>query len=212
MRVYTYHTQINALRDPDLLICWRDSWAKHGWEPRVLEEADATRASPWMCGELLASPLMRSCPGNPVEYTKAALLRWAAMQNIGEYCLHVDWDVICNGFRPEHMPNQWPGFTFMAGSTCPCAIAADARGWRLFGCLLFMAPYLPGFSAEALLKDSCDQYAASLFPPSMYRIQADCPCKLYQEQAGWEKAPMIHFATRVTGPNRSATVRRVGIV
>lgn len=130
------------------------------------------------------------------------------MTKVTEPCLHVDWDVMCNGLKPEQLIIHDPVPTFLAGSTCPCAIAASPRGWKLFAYALELAPYMPRFSAAELLKDSCDQYAASIFPPEFYFIQPGMPCKLYKEDAGWETAPMIHFATRLTQLPRSKTVRQ----
>lgn len=117
MKVYTYFSQIDCLNDPDLLRCWHDSWLHHGWEPVTLNESDANTADPDRVIRYLRSPLMLSCPGNPVAYTTAALLRWVAMTspNITESCLHVDWDVMCNGLKPEDITFHDPIPTFLAG-------------------------------------------------------------------------------------------------
>lgn len=212
MKAFTYYNHIQSLHDPDLVECWKRSWAKWGWEPIVLTQDDAKNADLPMYIRFCGSPLLNSCPGNPKEYTLAAMLRWIPMTVQTEPCIHLDWDVMCNGLKPEDVIIHDPVPTFLAGSTCPCAIAANPRGWKLFAASLEIAPFLPNFNAEELLRDSCDQYAASILPPDLYFVQRNMQlCKLYLEEAGWETAKMIHFANRLTPRPRSAVVRGLGI-
>lgn len=211
MKVFTYYSQIDSLNDPDLITVWRESWSKPGWEPIVLNQQSAEMADPAMTLRFMRSPLQKSCPGNPAQYTMAAMLRWVPMTTVTEPCLHVDWDVMCNGLKPEQITIHDPIPTFLAGSTCPCAVAASPRGWKLFASSLEVAPFLPRFNATDLLRDSCDQYACSILPPELYFIQEGMPCKLYLEQDGWKDAPMIHFPTRLTPYPRSRSIRRLGV-
>lgn len=207
MKVFTYFADVPECRDADLLPVWKRSWEKHGWETVVLGTQDAVHADRMMYERFRISPLL-ACR-NPALYTLAAMLRWIPMTRVAEPCLHVDWDVMCNGLKPDQLliPDSVP--MFLAGSTCPCAIASSQRGWRLLTGWLEFAPFAPGFDAVKLFLDSCDQYATQLMPPSLYHIHQPSLCKLYDEEAGWQEAPMVHFACRVTPRPRSAIAKKV---
>jgi hypothetical protein len=210
VKAYTYYSHIQCLHDPELIAIWERSWRKHGWDTVILTEADAKASDPLMFDRFKNSPLLAT--RNPPEYTLAAMLRWIPMTRVTEHAIHLDWDVMCNGLRPEDVVIHDPVPTFMAGSTCPCAVAASPRGWKLFAAWLEAAPFMPAFSASALAADSCDQYATSLMPGDLCFVQQDTPCRLYKEQAGWESAPMIHFPNRLTPYPRSAAIKALGIV
>jgi hypothetical protein len=208
LKVYSYYNHVPEINDGDMIPIWEASWRKHGWDVVVLTEADAKRADPLMYDRINRSPLLET--RNPREYTRAAMLRWIPMTQTGDPSIHVDIDVLCNGLRPEQIEIKPDRPTFLAGSTCPCAVAATQRGWKLFAAWLECSPYVPRFSAEALAADSCDQYATSIMPDEFFHIQPGIPCKLYTEQAGWETAPMIHFPNRLTAYPRSKTIRALG--
>lgn len=209
MKVYTYFNDVACLRDPDLIPLWRQTWSAHGWEPIVLNEQDAAAANPEMFERFKRSPLLLSCPTNPAGYTLAAMLRWVAMTAIDEPCLHVDWDVFSTGYRPEHAPKVGYPPTFMAGCTCPCAVFADGRGWKMIAAALEMVPHTPEFNPQDLLKDSCDQYALSVAPKSWSLIDPTRPCRNYNGDVEWRGAPMIHFPNATTPYPRSKKVREV---
>lgn len=205
MKVYTYFGLVPELRDPDLIQAWTQSWSRLGWEPVILQEDNARKADRQMYERFNASPLLES--RNPIEYTRAAMLRWVAMTAVKEPCLHVDWDVFCNGLRPEDLQIDEHRPMFLSKSTCPCAVAATPRGWRLFAAMLELAPFLPNFSREDLIADSCDQYAAVISSPDHYCIHPEMLCALYNSDENWENAPMIHFPNRLTPYPRSAVVK-----
>lgn len=219
MKVYTYFSPVPEIKDDGLLKEWAKSWQKHGWETVILGEIDAKRADPYMYDRFNKSPLLLT--RNPREYTRAAMLRWIPMTQLSEPALHVDIDVMCNGLKPEDIIIHDPLPTFLAGSTCPCAVAANPRGWKLFCAMLELAPFLPNFHAEELAADSCDQWAmhiARQLMPECFFIQPrwangfdEDPliCSLYNEDAGWEHAKTIHFPNRLTPQPRVETVRRV---
>jgi hypothetical protein len=207
MKVFTYFAHVPECRDDALLPLWKKSWENHGWETVILNTNDAVVADRAMYERFRVSPLLKCA--NPALYTLAATLRWIPMTKVTEPCLHVDWDVLCNGLTPDQLIIHDPVPTFLAASTCPCAVAANPRGWNLLTAWLEFAPFAPNFKAEDLWHDSCDQYATSLMPESLRFIQPGCLCKLYKEQDGWEKAPMIHFPNRLTPYPRSATVQKV---
>jgi hypothetical protein len=207
MKVYTYHSHIAQLADRELLELWRASWKRHGWDPHVLNSHHAHSASKEMFANASRSPLLRG--RNPYEYLLSTMLRWVAMLKIQEPCLHVDWDVMCNGLSPADVKFNSTAPVFLAGSTCPCALAAKPAGWKLLAKWLELAPLHPKFSAEACFNDSADQYATMLMPPELHIIHDPALCLLYKEEEGWERAPMIHFPNRLTPYPRSATVREV---
>lgn len=207
MKVYTYFAHVPECQDDALISLWEKSWRKFGWEPIILNTNDAVAADRDMYERFRNSPLLKT--RNPALYTLAAMLRWVAMTKVTEPCLHVDWDVFCNGLKPEQITIHDTLPTFLAGSTCPCAIAASPRGWKFLAAWLDFAPFAPNFSAGALMNDSCDQYATALMPESLYFIQPELLCKLVYEQEGWETAPMIHFPNRLTPYPRSKTITEI---
>lgn len=209
MQVYTYYNHIDCLHDPDLILLWEESWKKHGWGTVILNEADAQAANPAMYSRFCESPLLET--RNPPQYALAAMLRWIPMTRVTEPALHVDWDVLCNGLKPQDLIIHDPVPTFLASSTCPCAVAASPRGWKLFAALLELAPFVPEFNREDLLNDSCDQYATSITNPRYYYIQDGKPCRCCEEE-DWRNAPMIHFPNRLTKYPRSKTIRELGII
>lgn len=221
MKCYTYFNHVPEIKDDGLLGEWEKSWRKHGWETVILGERDAKAADPEMYARFNKSPLLLT--RNPREYTRAAMLRWIPMTRLNEPALHVDIDVMCNGLKPEDIIIHDPLPTFLAGSTCPCAVAANPRGWKLFCAILEIAPFLPNFSAEELAADSCDQWAmhiARLMMPGCFFIQNGLPngviqdeiiplCALYNEDKDWQSAPCVHFPNRLTKQPRVNTVREV---
>jgi len=211
MKVFTYFSEVACLHDPDLIGLWKESWAKFGWKPVVLSAQDAVAADFELYERFLKSPLLLD-QTNPPDYTLAAMLRWVPMTRVTEPCLHVDWDVLCNGFKPVHAVIHDPIPTFLSGNTCPCAVAAAPRGWRLLAAWLEAAPFSPRFSAQALASDSCDQYATSIMPQEFFYLQQGVACACYQESENWRTAPMIHFPTRLTPYPRSATIRSLNIL
>lgn len=206
MKVYTYFAHVPEHADDALIPLWEKSWRKFGWETVILNTNDAVAADRAMYERFRISPLLKC--RNPALYTLAAMLRWIPMTKVTEPCLHVDWDVMCNGLTPDQIVIHDPLPTFLQNSTCPCAIAANPRGWKLLAAWLEFAPFAPNFNAEALYQDSCDQYAANLMPETLRFIQQPPLCKFYQEDEGWETAPMVHFPNRITPSPRSAVAQK----
>lgn len=207
MKVFTYFTQIDCLNDPQMLNQWKRSWLENGWEPIILTVEDAEKANPEMFHRFHTSPLLKSCPSNPTQYTLAALLRWVAMTAIDELAIHVDWDVMCRGFKPHMVPDTNVP-TYYTGSYCPCAISANGRGWKLIAHLLETLPYSPRFRADDLLKDSCDQYALSIQPSEFGYIVPDAPCKNHNDPDA-STATMLHFPNSQTSYPRSSVIHKV---
>jgi hypothetical protein len=210
VKVYTYFSEVRMLHDPDLLELWKSSWARHGWEPVILQEADAVRADPAMVDRLRRSPLLKSHPANPPEYVLACLLGYVPMTTILEPALKTDIDVICNGYRPEHVPNCSFPLTFLSYGRSLGALYGGAAAWRMIEAILEGAPCLPNFDPEALRKDNCDQYAlAVVMPPEWANGDPGVPCKVIP-QPGWREAPMIHFPNNFTPHPRSQFIRSLG--
>jgi hypothetical protein len=207
MKVTTFFAHVPECRDDDLIGMWEKSWQKGGWETKVFSTQDANDADHNMCGRFATSPLLEG--PNPTLYKLACMMTWIPLTTVTEPTLHVDWDIMCNGLKPEQLIVHDPVPTFLASSLCPCAVVASPKGYRLMAHWLDFAPFAPNYSREALLKDNADQYAFSLMPASMAFIQSPSLCKLYNEDNGWETAPMIHFPNRLTPYPRSATVRKV---
>lgn len=212
MKAYTYFSQIDCLNDPELIRLWEQSWRHYGWQTVILNEMDARNADNDMVVRFEKSPLMKSCPGNPVQYTRSAMMRWVCMTQVSEPCIHLDWDVLCNGYTPDMVQKPYPNLpVFLSGSTCPCAIFGTPEAWKHFSNWLEIAPTSERFSAADLMKDSCDQYAWSIAPANFSIIDPSFPCKLYREHKGWETAPMIHFPNRLTPSPRSQTIKQLNL-
>ena len=213
MKAVTYFADVACLRDNDMITLWRRSWERHGWDAVVLSEQDAVNADLDLFEILQDSPLLKSCPGNPPDYVLACVARWVAYMGLGpEPALHLDWDVIGNGFTPDDALRLMDGDrpVFLAGDLCPCATLGTGKTWAMLAHWMDMAPYAPGFSAAKLLTDNSDQYAiAYVMPKEWATIARPAPCKFVREGEDWEHAPMIHFPNRLCGHPRSATVRSV---
>ena len=208
MKVYTYFSEVRMLHDPDLLELWKASWARHGWEPEILEEPAAVRADPAMCERLRHSPLLRSHPANPPEYVLACLLGYVPMTVISEPALKTDIDVICNGYRPEHVPSRPFPLTFLSYGRSLGALYGNAAAWRMIEAILEGIPSAAGFDPAALLKDNCDQYALStVMPPEWANGDPAVPCKVVS-QPGWREAPMI-VSKQYVQPQAATSLDRV---
>jgi hypothetical protein len=209
MKAVTYFNEVESLHDPALLELWKASWAKFGWEPVVLTIKDALETDPDMVERFQKSPLLKSHPGNPSGYVWACLVRWVAQLKIKEPSLLLDWDVICNGYKPEDAPKETNDFrpVFLAGGLCPCAVAGRHMTWQMICAWLEFAPFAPNFSTEALAKDNADQYAIAYVMPKEWAIvDPKSPCIAYQNE-GWKTAPMIHFPNQVTSYPRSEVIK-----
>jgi hypothetical protein len=118
MKVFTATTPIQGLSDtPELEQLWRDSWAKHGWEPVVLSPCDDYLSA------RLAGLTTRHRTVNPIEYRSQCITRWVDLSKAGGG-LMVDMDVINFGFTPEMMRGLIePSNKIIAmDRDCPCAV------------------------------------------------------------------------------------------
>ena len=211
MKVYTYYEPVPGLEDPDMMALWGASWRRHGWETVVLTEADAFAADPYTAERFKHSPLLQSHPLNPPGYVMACLMRYVPMSVTAEPSLHVDWDVICNGYRPESVPAHDFPAVFLAGCRCPCAMFGSPAAWLMLMAIMEGAPKMASFDPEMLRKDNADQYVTMYqMPPDWVVVDPAKPCKTYMEDADWAGAPMIHFPNRLTGYPRSATITKLG--
>ncbi len=211
MKVFTYFDQVDSLNDPDLLALWKASWERHGWEAVVLTQKDAIAADPKMVERVRNSPLLKSHPLNPVGYVMACIMRYVPMTVIQEPALHVDWDVLGNGFKPSDVVGPLFPVSFLAGCRCPCAMYGSPAAWRMLAAIMEGAAEMANFDPAILATDNADQYV------TMYEIPADWaiidprkPCLTYNEDANWQTGGMIHFPNRLTGYPRSKKIRELG--
>lgn len=94
MKIYTYHSPVPQLSIKDetrLLLLWKDSWARFGYEPVVLNEFIAQRNKLF---PVLDDHIRRNLPSiNPANYDRACYMRWLAMLEVNGGLMS-DYDVI----------------------------------------------------------------------------------------------------------------------
>lgn len=101
MKVFCYHEPIQGFKQEEEIIdLWRESWAKHGWEPVVNSASDALKYPGY---DRFLEAVWKHPTVNPKQYELACYRRWAAMAACaGEGALMTDYDVMNFGFRPEY--------------------------------------------------------------------------------------------------------------
>lgn len=99
--VYTYYERVPNLWPEDtqlaLIELWKKSWAKHGWNPVVLNES---AAAPHKFFKEYKERVGALPTAFGYEYTVACFMRWLAVGVKGGGMM-VDYDVINYGFGPR---------------------------------------------------------------------------------------------------------------
>jgi hypothetical protein len=200
--VYTYFDpQVPGGRSPahsGVLRLWSESWRRNGWEPRVLGPRDAKKHPQYE--RFLAR--VRTYPTiNPRGYEDACYLRWLAFAHV-KGGLMVDYDVICNLFSTRRLLSARPDINFFDTTYVPCAVEANEKGTNMLCALLFGFNPLPRVAHYSDMHIFKDESASGVLGPA----GSEC---LEFGVPGWEKAPMIHFASgKVQGfPSKSAAIQ-----
>lgn len=106
MKVITYYVPVPGLwsdQSQQLLInLWRESWAKHGWEPVIVGPHNIAHHPRYKFFE----EQFHAKPSEyPITYTSACFIRWFAAHVIGAMdgrpVMLCDYDVINYGFEPR---------------------------------------------------------------------------------------------------------------
>ncbi|MDM8174790.1 hypothetical protein QT327_10545 [Olivibacter sp. 47] len=182
MKVYTYYHEIfDSLHgnsdQKQLIEVWKENWRRNGWEPVVIGLSQAKENPKY---ESYLKCFSKFPSKNNKEYELACLLRWVAMEQIGEGFMS-DYDVMSYGFN-GHKEGD---LTFYSKNMVPCFAYGTKQGWsRLLE--LFMSYEPKGkdhVSDQTILVEYFDSFK--------FRKQYMCP--EYNEEGNWYEYPLVHF-------------------
>ncbi len=187
MKVYTYYdptVQKCGLPPQDGVVrLWAESWAKHGWEPRILTER-VVRMHPLY--KSFKAAVNKFPTTNAPQYEEACYLRWLALKGAGGGWM-TDYDVINFGFKPR--PGK--GMVEMLDPTyVPCAVWTSLRG--IAKVVNMIREHNP--ASEKHVSDML------IFKTRFGGREFGTPgteCVEYGVE-GWKKSPLVHFAAGKT--------------
>lgn len=200
MKIFTYYTHCaghNPEPEVKLLALWKETWAKLGVEPFVLQEWHA-RQSPGF-GEF-HNAIGQLPTTNNRDYEKACFLRWLALAQVGGGWM-MDYDLFPNRFSdlPHWTGAQMNRLQLMqANCVCPCFVYASSEvALRLCG---EMAPGKHGLRTINGQPHYSDQYVlCDLVDAKADWIDLTHHVLGYGD-AGWEKAEFVHFSNSACVP------------
>lgn len=220
MRVFTYFDELPGINpDRALLELWRETWARHGWEPVVLCRDDALLADAAAVHLIEESHELRRGPC-PDGYNTACHLRWIAHLSHGG--LMTDYDVLNNGFSVYDLRQLIGGGRvepiFLHANPVPCAVFGRPSSIRsMVNMILYHArrvdsgelPVSSFGEHEELSFVAHDQavfaqHANQFFFPDQPRV-------IDFGGPGWYTAPLIHFCNSKTLHPRMDTIRATGL-
>ena len=105
---------------------WHTTWARHGWEPTVVSQAEAVLCPGF---NVYAGRVARYHTSNHRIYEQACFHRWAAMAVTGGG-LMTDYDVINYGFTPDDLRLRLAGRTrglTLLDRFIPCVVYGTAE-------------------------------------------------------------------------------------
>ena len=202
MKVFTYYSEIDDAHyglkpscESSLIQLWKASWSKHGWEPVVLTEKDAASHPKF---EAFSARVYRHPTSNPREYERACFLRWLAMVQVGGGVM-VDYDVMNYGLQPGMFMSLTPAKLLLLDRYIPCAVAGHADAYRA-ACALFYG-YQPHPGETQVSDMTILARNRNAFGNWQVCYQYGLP--------GWEKAPLVHYATATMPRPKAETIRKV---
>ena len=197
-RVYTYYEFVPGLvRDDAVMMLWRESWQRHGWEPRLLSRHDANRHPR---SEAFMAKVRRFPTRNPANYDLVCWYRWLAFARAGGG-LMTDMDTINHGLTPDAIQMGAPMIEEMA--RVPCMVSADAAGAEQIVADILTGTVPPGI----------DHYSDMIFfQASGYPHQASCR---ELGHPGWREAGAVHFsrhACRIWNDQNLTRIQKAGLI
>lgn len=194
MKVYTYHRIIETgFNDPVLMSIWRESWARHGFDPQVVGPADAA-AHPRFHELEHADGLFTAGIGLR-EYVTACYERWfayaAAARQEGGATLIGDWDVINYGFTPGNILSEGVGerIKHLSGSATPCLVYGTPEQYDAVIDLFFEYARNPHRHTPSLQEAVHDQNILDAYSDRWISV----PLVVEYPQPGWDTQALVHY-------------------
>lgn len=193
--VYTYYHPVAGMVDPRRLIAlWEDSWRSHGWDTKILSEGDAKDHPAF---DIYLAQIRKFPSSNPSGYERACYMRHLAMAYVLDPgdppAILTDYDVINQGFMPDHRVGTTPGtVTLLEPTRVPCAILGDYFAFEeLVDCIFNYVPS-PG---EKHVSDMTIIRKTDL-PRTNHCIEYLCSGRQVENDLGdgWKQAPLVHFS------------------
>ena len=206
MNVYTHHVEVPGLDNQlELIELWKESWAKHGWHPVVL--------NPWRMLSFsrvmrLLEKVRRLPTVNAPEYEEACYVRWALVEDAGGGVM-TDYDVINQGWTPDDMSRVIAGAGYprnvlwSAEGSVPCVVYGGREAYsKVIDQFLSFVP-APGVlhvSDMTILEQNPDLYT-------------DTWQALQYGREGWENSRLVHFSheslKRAPGASKAEKIKRI---
>jgi hypothetical protein len=190
MKIYTYYHEIfdsmlSNDHQKELIKVWKNNWASQGWHPVVLGLNDAKKNPKYK--EYLDK--FRLFPTkNHVDYELACLLRWVAMEFIGEGFM-CDYDVMNYGFN-GHREGDLMMYT---KNVVPCVVYGTEGGFsRMLN--LFMQ-----FNGKG--KDHISDQSILVESVNSFDFKRVYLCTEYREEGNWYNYPLVHYPYSRTDAN-----------
>lgn len=191
MNCYCYFEKINPAALP-VIELWRESWAKHGWDPIVLGEKNFKEWYFWDEYDLAVTKLPTV---NNHRYERACFRRWGAMALHGGVML--DYDVMNYGFRPEQVPST--NRCLLLDGDSPCVVWASAEDYER-ACNIFMAYQPTPDDLEGVRPHTSDMHISTKLC-GMGLFERMRICREYKNE-GWETAPLVHYSSFKCGGDK----------
>ena len=190
--IYAYHEKVEAkYEDQELMDLCRQSWAKRGWELRVLGQQDA-RNHPYFKDISTADALHSK--GDFRIYINACYFRWLAFEmaarEAGGAIFTVDLDVINYGISPDKIPSLDTNVVqILSDSPTPCLTSGTEAAYRgVIDCFMRFAK-APHTETAHLRMSISDQNILD----SDRSAWKGCPTVVEYLSRGWETANLVHY-------------------
>lgn len=197
--IYAYHEKVDTkYEDPELIDLCRQSWAKHGWELRVLGQQDA-RKHPYF-NEISSADGLHS-KGDFRIYINACYFRWLAFEmaarEAGDAIFTVDLDVINYGFDSSRavsvIPPNAGAVQILSDSPTPCMTSGTASAYRgVIDCFMRFAK-APHTDTQHLRSSISDQ---NILDSDRSAWEGRAVVAEYLSR-GWETADLVHYPFNV---------------
>lgn len=195
--VFTYYQPLDIRHSgeqAEMIRHWKRSWAKQGWNPRVLGIEDARRHP--MFDEFDAR--VRKLPTvNSVDYEVACYHRWLAVAAAGGGFMS-DYDVVNYGFKPKPIQSDLTIYEsdYCCDSVTPSVVGGTSYGF-LNACFCFSV-----CEPESITSDFGDRKHTS--DMIVMQMMSDrgvfiiAPTVRQYGQADWDSAELVHYCHSTT--------------
>lgn len=191
MKVYTYYSHVDEL-DPEhevkLILLWKRTWAKCGYEPVVIGESHARSSRDY---EEFNKRITLLPSINPSGYDRACYLRWLAMAQIGG--LMTDYDVMLydQNWKPRKSQEGFVSYQ----RHVPAVVYGTGKQYQQ------MVDAIMSYRAGSEDIENGKPHVSDM----MILLRTGIPwkavdlVKMYEEQE-WMNAPLVHYSTGALAP------------